>query len=197
MGRIVYVVARNQPLLRGYLMAKVGTRTPDGDRVEVKLDERRAERRLLQRDLLQPERRRRERRRQPSLDAELQTRGYARVFQSELRTGSAAPRTEGPAVGWRRRSTRLERGVRTWRRRGRWTSDVLQAVWRKLGPAMGLGLVVAVGSVALWLARESELSAAALFRSLLWGVVALLVWTVAWSWWRRQDLSRSRRRRRE
>ena len=76
-------MAREQPLLCGYLMATVGARSPDGQHVEIKLDERRGERRL-QPEARDPERRRGERRRQPNYDSDLRPRGYAtKVARSE------------------------------------------------------------------------------------------------------------------
>ncbi len=84
--RVLYIVAREQPMLCGYLIATVGTRSPDGHLVEIKLDERRGERRLA-REARDPERRRGERRLQPSLDSDLRSRGYATVVQSEARAG--------------------------------------------------------------------------------------------------------------
>ncbi len=82
MGRVLYIVARERPLLCGYLMTTVGARSPDGHRVEIKVDERRGERRL-QREARDPERRRGERRRQPNHASDLRSRGYATVAQSE------------------------------------------------------------------------------------------------------------------
>ena len=82
MERVLYVVAREQPLLVGYLMTRVGGRSSGGHLVEIKLDERRGERRL-QREARDPERRRGERRRQPNYDSALRARGYATVVQSE------------------------------------------------------------------------------------------------------------------
>lgn len=126
MARVVYIVARHQPLLRGYLMAKVGTRSPEGHPVEIKVDERRGERRR-QDGLRNPERRRGERRIQPSLESELRSRGYARVVQSETVGQSAVE----PTIGWRPRSTWRERGARMWRHRVRRVSGILMAIWRK------------------------------------------------------------------
>src|SRR5260370_7138261 len=94
MGRVLYIVAREQPLLCGYLMTAVGARSPDGLRVEIKLDERRGERRL-QREARDPGRREGERRRPPNYDSDLRSRGYAPAGQSE----TAPPRRGGPPPG--------------------------------------------------------------------------------------------------
>lgn len=104
MARVVYVVARDQSLVRGYLMTKVGARSPEGHPVEIKVDERRGERRQ-QEGPRDPERRRGERRLQPSLDSELRSRGYARVVQFETSKPQVEQRTVQPAIGWRPRST--------------------------------------------------------------------------------------------
>ncbi len=138
MARIVYVVARNQPLLRGYLVAKVGARTADGDAVEIKLDERRAERRQQQRELQHPERRRGDRRLQPGLESQLRTRGYARVLQPEISHAGRGSRPREPIIRWRLRSTRLGRGVRTWRRGARRVSSIFTAIWKRIRPGQKL-----------------------------------------------------------
>jgi hypothetical protein len=138
MGRILYIVAREHPLLCGYLMAKVDARSPDGHSVEIKLDERKAERRR-QSQARAPERRRNEQRRQPSLDHELRARGYATVVQHEDSQSRASGPVAGRALGWRPRSTRGQRTARAWRRNGvRWAlrAGVLLAV-------VGLSIVVA------------------------------------------------------
>lgn len=132
MARVVYVVARDQSLVRGYLMTKVGARSPEGHPVEIKLDERQGERRQ-QDGPRDPERRRGERRLQPSLDGELRSRGYARVVQSE----TVGQRTVEPAIGWRPRSTWRERGARMWRRRARRVSGMLRAIWGRVRQAIG------------------------------------------------------------
>lgn len=135
MGRILYVVAREHPLLCGYLMAKVDARSPDGHSVEIKLDERRGERRTEHGTGRAPERRRGEQRRRPSLASELHTRGYATV----LLDGTPRSRAAAPALGWRPRSTRGRRAARAWRRQGmRWAlpAGVLLA-------ALALTIVVA------------------------------------------------------
>ncbi len=138
MGRILYIVAREQPLLCGYLMAKVDARSPDGHSVEIKLDERRGERRRESTGRA-PERRRSEQRRQPSLYGELRSRGYATVLQHEdIQSRAGVPLAE-PAPGWRPRSTRGQRAARAWRRNGvRWAlrAGVLLA-------ALALWIVVA------------------------------------------------------
>lgn len=112
MGRVLYIVTREQPLLCGYLMATVGARSRDGQNVEIKLDERRGERRL-QPEVRDPDRRRGERRRQPSYDSDLRSRGYATVVQSEALLE--------PVMVWRPRSTWWHRAGRAcWRSRMRW-----------------------------------------------------------------------------
>jgi hypothetical protein len=138
MGRILYIVAREQPLLCGYLMAKVDARSPEGHSVEIKLDERRGERRRESTGRA-PERRRSEQRRQPSLYGELRSRGYATVLQHEDIQSRAGAPLAGPALGWRPRSTRGQRAARAWRRNGvRWAlrAGVLLA-------ALALSIVVA------------------------------------------------------
>jgi len=138
MGRILYIVAREHPLLCGYLMAKVDARSPDGHSVEIKLDERKSERRRQSQERA-PERRRNEQRRQPSLDHELRSRGYATVVQHEDSQGRAGGPVAGRALSWRPRSTRGQRTARAWRRNGvRWAlrAAVLLA-------AVGLSIVVA------------------------------------------------------
>lgn len=139
MGRILYVVAREHPLLCGYLMAKVDARSPDGHSVEIKLDERRGERRTEHGTGRAPERRRGEQRRRPSLARELRTSGYATVLLDETRRSRAAAPVAAPALGWRPRSTRGRRAARAWRRTGmRWA---LPAV--VLLAALALTIVVA------------------------------------------------------
>jgi hypothetical protein len=101
--RVLYIVARGQPLLCGYLMTTVGARSPDGHRVEIKLDERRGERRL-QREARDPERSRGERRRQPNYDSALRARGYATVVQSEATPSQSDQATWEPAMVWRPRA---------------------------------------------------------------------------------------------
>lgn len=118
MERALYVVAREQPLLVGYLRTRVGARVPPGRVVEIKLDERQGERRQSS-AAHDPERRRGERRVRPSLDEDLRARGYA-VVSSEA--DSARAEELAPAPAWRRRSSwahRLGRaGRRRWVRRG-------------------------------------------------------------------------------
>lgn len=138
MGRILYIVAREHPLLCGYLMAKMDARSPDGHSVEIKLDERRGERRRQSMGRA-PERRRSEQRRQPSLRRELRSRGYARVLQHEDTQSRPGVPVAEPALGWRPRSTRGRRAARSWRRNGvRWAlrAGILVA-------ALGLSIVVA------------------------------------------------------
>jgi hypothetical protein len=121
MGRVLYIVARERPLLCGYLMTTAGARSPDGHRVEIKLDERRGERRL-QREARDPERRRGERRRQPNHASDLRSRGYATVVQSEATPSPRDQPSREPV--WRPRSTWWHRATRARRRRrvrwGRW-----------------------------------------------------------------------------
>jgi hypothetical protein len=120
MGRVLYIVAREQPLLYGYLMATVGTRSPDGQNVEIKLDERRGERRL-QPEARDPDRRRGERRRQPSYDSDLRSRGYATVRQPEATPSPSDQPLLEPVMVWRPRSTWWHRAARApWRSRARW-----------------------------------------------------------------------------
>src|ERR1700687_5786516 len=138
MGRILYIVAREHPLLCGYLMAKVDARSPDGHSVEIKLDERKSDRRR-QSQGRDPERRRGEQRSHPSLDRELRSRGYATVVQHEDSQWRAGGPVAGRALGWRARGARGQRTARAWRRNGvRWAlrAAVLLA-------AVGLSIVVA------------------------------------------------------
>jgi hypothetical protein len=120
MGRVLYIVAREQPLLCGYLMATVGARSPDGQNVEIKLDERRGERRL-QPEARDPERRRGERRRQPNYYSDLRSRGYATVVWSEATLSPSDQPSPEPVMVWRPRSTWWHRAARArWRSRMRW-----------------------------------------------------------------------------
>ncbi|MGH7366567.1 MAG: hypothetical protein ACREK9_09175 [Candidatus Rokuibacteriota bacterium] len=138
MGRVLYIVAKEQPLLCGYLMATVGAQSDDGHLVEIKVDERRGERRLS-REARDPERRRGERRLRPSLDSDLGSRGYATVVLSDAdqsRTDEPAPE---PAMAWRPRSTWRHRAARAGRRsrRLRWGLIVV------LLAVVGVSIVVA------------------------------------------------------
>jgi hypothetical protein len=120
MGRVLYIVAREQPLLCGYLMTTVGARSPEGHRVEIKLDERRGERRL-QREARDPERRRSERRRPLNYASDLRARGYATVVQSDATPAQRDQPTREPVMVWRPRSTWWHRAARAQRRtRVRW-----------------------------------------------------------------------------
>src|SRR5882724_1751884 len=114
MERVLYVVSREQPLLTGYLMTTVGSRSSDERLVEIKMDERRTERRLSG-DARDPERRRGERRRRPSLEQDLRDRGYAAVVLEDgpSRAVKAPP---APAMVWRPRSTWRQRATRLGRR---------------------------------------------------------------------------------
>jgi hypothetical protein len=107
-------------LLCGYLMTTVGARFPDGHRVEIKLDQRRGERRL-QREARDPERRRSERRRQRNYASDLRSRGYATVVQSEATPSRSDQATREPVMVWRPRSAWWHRAARARRRsRVRW-----------------------------------------------------------------------------
>lgn len=136
MERVLYVVSREQPLLTGYLMTTVGSRSSDERLVEIKMDERRTERRLSG-DARDPERRRGERRRRPSLEQDLRDRGYASVVLEDgpSRAVKAPP---APAMVWRPRSTWRQRATRLGRRRPvRWGLIVV------LLAAIGVSIVVA------------------------------------------------------
>jgi 2-polyprenyl-3-methyl-5-hydroxy-6-metoxy-1,4-benzoquinol methylase len=150
MGRVIYIVAREQPSLCAYLKTTVGTRFPDGPHVEIKLDERRSERRLPG-DVQQPERRKAERRRQPNHDRDLRSRGYATVVESEVipsqsdlpskgqhagtDEGGSAPRAPFPTLAdqrqyWDERWERSQdQGRRPWDRK---RADVILAMFRSL-----------------------------------------------------------------
>jgi hypothetical protein len=140
MERILYVVSREQSMLVGYLMTTLGARASDGPLVEIKLDERRANRRLS-RNAREPERRQGERRRQPSLDRGLRSRGYATVVQSEA--GSSRTVESAPAVVWRPRSSWRQRAARA----GRRIRVVLGLILALLA---GIGLVIVVARSIDW-----------------------------------------------
>lgn len=133
MERILYVVSHEQPLLSGYLRTTVGDRS-DGHPVEIKVDERRAERRLSP-DSRHPERRRGERRLQPSLDGELRSRGFATV----VRSAASASRTVEPAPARRPRSTWGPPASRAWKR-----SRIWWGVAVILLAALGVGILMAL-----------------------------------------------------
>ena len=137
MERVLYIVAREQPLLVGYLMTRVSGRSSGGHLVAIKLDERRGERRRSG-EARDPERRSSERRLRPSLDRDLRSQGYATVVQSEAspsRTGEPPP---APARVWRPRSTWRQRAARAGRRsRVRWGLIIV------LLAAVGVSIVVA------------------------------------------------------
>jgi len=120
MERVLYVVAREQPLLVGYLRTRAGARAPKGRLVEIKLDERRAERRLSS-EARDPDRRSRDRRLRSSLDRDLRSRGYAVVPVESGESWPDEPAPE-PVIAWRRRSTWRQRvsraGRRSWARWG-------------------------------------------------------------------------------
>lgn len=120
MERVLYVVAREQPLLVGYLMTRVSGRSSGGHDVAIKLDERRGERRRSG-EARDPERRSSERRLRPSLDRNLRSQGYATVIQSEASPSRPGEPTPAPARVWRPRSTWQQRAARAGRRsRVRW-----------------------------------------------------------------------------
>ena len=138
MRRVLYIVARERPALRGYLMTRTGARSSDV--VEIKADERRGDRRRSS-EARDPERRRAERRRHPSLDRDLQARGYATVMQSEGRATRTRGPAREPAMTWRPRSTAWQRAVRASRRhlaRRPWIMWLVMLV-----PSLVLLLVVA------------------------------------------------------
>jgi hypothetical protein len=140
MERVLYVVSREQSMLVGYLLTTLGARPSDGPLVEVKLDERRAARRLA-RDAREPERRQGERRRQPSLDRGLRSRGYATVVQSEA--GSSRPVEPAPPVVWRPRSSWRQRAARAERRSRVWWGLILALL-------AGVGVVIVVARSIDW-----------------------------------------------
>src|SRR5258705_4937082 len=94
MERVLYVVSREHPMLSGYLMTTVGA-SSDERLVEIKVDERRAERRLSG-EARDPERRQGEPRRRPSLEQDLRARGYAAVVQVDA--GRAVEGPPAPAM---------------------------------------------------------------------------------------------------
>ena len=138
MGRVLYIVARERPGLRGYLMTRAGASVADV--VEIKMDERRGDRRRS-REERDPDRRRAERRQHPSVDRDLRSRGYATVVQSEARAARTRGPAPEPAMTWRPRSTSWHRTVRAGRR------QLVQRPWIAwivvLIPAVGLMIVVA------------------------------------------------------
>jgi hypothetical protein len=140
LARILYIVAQEEPLLCGYLKAKVEPRSPEGHAVEIKLDERRGERRQGSRGHV-PERRRRDRRRRPGLDDELRSRGFTSIVveDEEERAAPARGPAVEPAVGWRPRSTRWQRTARSWRRRR------ARRLIRGIALLIVLGLLLVVG----------------------------------------------------
>ncbi len=136
MKRVLYVVSREQPLLVGYLMTSAGARFPRGRVVEIKVDERRGERRVSSevRDL---ERRSRERRLLPSLDRELHARGYATVVRSEAGPSLAPGATPERALAWRPRASWGQRAARAGRRsRAGW--GVIVVLLAAAGVSIGL-----------------------------------------------------------
>jgi hypothetical protein len=120
MERVLYVVAREEPLLVGYLMTRVSGRSSGGHLVAIKLDERRGERRRSG-EARDPERRSSERRLRPSLDRDLRSQGYATVVQSEASPSRTGEPTPAPARVWRPRSTWRQRAAQAGRQsRVRW-----------------------------------------------------------------------------
>jgi hypothetical protein len=142
MERVLCVVAREQPLLVGYLMTAMSAQASGGRLVEIKLDERLAERRLS-RDTREPERRRGERRLQPSLAREFRSRGYATVVQSRGGSSPAVEPVPAPAMVWRPRSSWGQRVARVERRSRVWWGLILALL-------AGVGIVVVVARAIHW-----------------------------------------------
>ena len=118
-------------MLSGYLMTTVGS-SSDERLVEIKMDERRAERRLSG-EARDPERRQGERRRRPSLEQDLRARGYAAVVQVEADPSRAVEVPPAPAMGWRPQSS--------WRPRSSWRQRASRVGRRSL---VRWGLIVVV-----------------------------------------------------
>ena len=138
MERVLYVVAREQPLLVGYLMTTLGADPSRGRLLEIKVDGRRGERRLSG-EARDPERRRRERRRRPGLDRDLRSRGYATVVQAGAGSSSTGGPASALAIAWRPRSTWAQRAARAGRRsRGQWGLLILALL-----AAVGVTIVAA------------------------------------------------------
>ena len=142
MERVLYVVTREQPLLVGYLMTAMSAKASGGPSVVIKLDERRAERRLS-RDAREPERRQGERRLQPSLAGEFRSRGYATVVQSKGGSSRTVEPAPAPAMVWRRRSSWGRRAARAERRSRVWWGLILALL-------AGVGIVVLVARAIHW-----------------------------------------------
>jgi hypothetical protein len=142
MERVLYVVAREQPMLVGYLMTAVDARSSEGHPVEIKLDERRAERRLS-RDARAPERRQGERRLRPSLDHDIRSRGYATVVQSVAGSSRMGEPTPALAMVWRPRSSWRQRAARAERRSRVWWGLILALL-------TGVGVVIVVARSIHW-----------------------------------------------
>jgi len=142
MARILYIVAKEQPLLRGYLMATVGVRSADQAHVEIKIDERRGERRQ-QWEARDPERRRSERRRQPNHTSDFRSRGFATVIQSDATPSPTDHPLREPIMTWRPRSTWWHRAARAHRRR--------RVRWRRWGL---IALLVALGGASIVAGRS-------------------------------------------
>ena len=126
-------------MLSGYLMTTVGS-SSDERLVEIKMDERRAERRLSG-EARDPERRQGERRRRPSLEQDLRARGYAAVVQVEAGPSRAVEVPPAPAMGWRPRSS--------WRLRSSWRP---RSSWRQRASRVGRRSLVRWGLIVVVLA---------------------------------------------
>jgi len=137
MKRVLHIVAREQPLLVGYLMTTEGGGSSRRHLVEIKLDERRAERRQSS-EARDPERRSGERRLRPSLDPDLRSRGYATVVQSEDSPSWTAEHKREPVRAWQPRSTWGQRATRAGRRRRVWWGSIVLLL-----AAVGVSMVVA------------------------------------------------------
>jgi hypothetical protein len=140
MQRVLYVVAREHALLSGYLRTTVGKRASEEQRVEIKLDERRAERRRSG-EARDPERRQSDRRLRPSLDTDLRSRGFAVVREGG--SSSTLDDAEPPPAVWRAPTRRRQRAARAGR-------------WRRAGWGIALVLLVALAaSVVAWSVDET------------------------------------------
>lgn len=146
MDRVLYIVAKERPLLCGYLMATVGRTSADGQPVEIKIDERRRERRR-QREARDPDRRRGERRHQPSHASDFGTRGYVTAVASESLPSPSGPPARTPAMVWPPRSVWWDRTTDArQRRRARWGR------WGRWG--LLIASLLAAGGVAMVVGRS-------------------------------------------
>ena len=174
-------MARNRPLLSGYLMIRVGAL--DRRHVNIKLDERQGERRR-QSERRDQERRRGERRLRTSLDNDFHSRGYAIVVMPEAKPSQhLGPHRVESTTSWRPRSSRWKRGVKGARRHGRVVFD------------LGVAMAIATGAGILWFLREPNSRPGAVLRSIISGTLALSLWGLARAWCRREARRRERRRR--